>query len=177
MHTPPAAAALAARSPAIDLRCRRLSPRHVHEVVAFLARLAAGGDARFFHPHPFTAAAVAALAEPGQPDEYHVLTAGREGPVVAYGMLRGWDEGFTVPRLRFAVDGQWRGLGVGRRLVTHLHAIASARGAASVRLEVARTNLAALALCRSMGYDLRPSLPEAWLGLVRLPVRRAHLAA
>ncbi|MFM8415477.1 MAG: N-acetyltransferase family protein [Planctomycetota bacterium] len=177
MRIPPPDAACAAPTPAIDLRCRRLAPRHVHEVVAFLARLAAGGDGRFFHPHAFTATAVAALAEPGQRDEYHVLTAGREGPVVAYGMLRGWDEGFTVPRLRFAVDGQWRGLGVGRRLVTHLHAIASARGAASVRLEVDHDNLAAIALSRAVGYDLRPSRPDAWLGLIRLPVRPARLAA
>ena len=173
MRTPPADAGVAARSPTIDLRCRRLAPRHVHEVVAFLARLAADGDARFFHPHPFTAAAVAALAEPGQRDEYHVLTAGRDGPVVAYGMLRGWDEGFTVPRLRFAVAGQWRGLGVGRRLVTHLHAIAAARGAASIRLELDHANQAAIALCRSFGYDLRPSLPDAWLGLLKLPARLA----
>lgn len=177
MSSTPVATAAAAPAPPIDLRCRRLAARHVHEVVAFLARLAAGGEGRFFHPHPFTEAAVAPLAAPGQRDEYHVLTAGREGPVVAYGMLRGWDDGFTVPRLRFAVDGQWRGLGVGRRLITHLHAIASARGAASVRLEVDRDNAPALGLFRSIGYDLRPSLPHGWLGLIRLPDGRTRLAA
>jgi hypothetical protein len=34
--TPPSAAS----RPAIDLRCRRLAPRHVHDLVAFLGRLA-----------------------------------------------------------------------------------------------------------------------------------------
>jgi hypothetical protein len=85
----------AAARPAIDLRCRRLAPRHVHDLVGFLTRLADAGDGRLFHPHPFTCQAVEPLAAPGRGDEYHVLTAGRDGPVVAYGMLRGWEEPFS----------------------------------------------------------------------------------
>ena len=106
--------------PAIDLRCRRLTPRHVHDLLTFLARLTASGDGRLFHPHAFTREAVEPLAAFGQGDEYHVLTSGRDGPVIAYGMLRGWKEGYTTPSLGIAVDGQWRGQGIGRRLVTHL---------------------------------------------------------
>lgn len=99
-----------------DLRCHRLKPRHVPQLVVFLERLAATDDDRLFHPHPFTYDTVAALATPGRDDEYVVVTAGRPGPVVAYGMLRGWEEGFAVPSLGVAVDRQWRGIGLGRRL-------------------------------------------------------------
>jgi len=163
--------------PVIDLRCRRLAPRHVHDLVAFLTRLADTGEGRLFHPHAFTHQAVEGLAAPGRGDEYHVLTAGKDGPVVAYGMLRGWEEGYTVPSLGIAVDGGWRRLGVGRRLVTHLHAIAAARGARTVRLKVYRSNAAAIALYRSFGYEFRPFSEEEWLGLVSLAAVRAHVAA
>ena len=167
----------AAPGPAIDLRCRRLAPRHVHDLVGFLARLAENGDGRLFHPHAFTHQAVESLAAPGLDDEYHVLTAGRDGPVVAYGMLRGWEEGYTVPSLGIAVDGQWRGQGVGRRLVTHLHVIAAARGAATVRLKVYRSNTAAIALYRSFGYEFRPFSDDAWLGLLNLAAAPTRMAA
>jgi ribosomal-protein-alanine N-acetyltransferase len=166
----------ALRGPRMDLRYRRLTPRHVHELVAFLERLATGGDGRLFHPHPFTPEAVAAIAAPGSRDEYVVVTAGRQGPVVAYGMLRGWEEGFTVPSLGIAVDRQWRGHGVGRRLVSHLHAIATSRGAANVRLKVYRSNTAAVALYRSFGYQFQPHSPDEWLGFVSLPVPHARAA-
>lgn len=178
MQAPDHAAAFTSQAgPAIDLRCRRLTPRHVHDLVGFLARLAESGDGRLFHPHPFTRQAVEPLAAPGRDDEYHVLTAGRDGPVVAYGMLRGWEEGYTVPSLGIAVDGQWRGQGVGRRLVTHLHVIAAARGAATVRLKVYRTNTAAIALYRSFGYEFRHFSEEAWLGLLSLKADRVRMAA
>ena len=166
----------ARRGPPMDLLYRRLTPRHVHELVAFLGRLAADGDNRLFHPHPFTPEAVAAVAAPGGRDEYLVVTAGRQGPVVAYGMLRGWEEGFAVPSLGIAVDRQWRGLGVGRRLVSHLHALAAGRGVTTVRLKVYRSNTTALALYRSLGYEFQPHSPDEWLGFVTLPSRHARAA-
>lgn len=172
-HSPPPAAS----GPAIDLRCRRLTPRHVHDLVAFLTRLAAAGDGRLFHPHPFTCEAVEELAAPGRRDEYHVWTAGRDGPVVAYGMLRGWDEAFTIPSLGIAVDPQYRGQGIGRRLITHLHVIAAARGADTVRLKVDRSNTTAIALYRSFGYEFRPFSDQEWLGLVNLAAVSARVAA
>lgn len=151
------------------LRFRRLTPRHVHELVAFLERLADSGDGRLFHPHPFTSEAVAKFAAPGCRDEYVVVTAGREGPVVAYGMLRGWEEGFEVPSLGIAVDCQWRGCGLGRRLVSQLHAIAISRAAPAVRLKVYRSNAAAVAIYRSFGYEFQPHSHDQWLGLLTLP--------
>lgn len=171
-----AASTNALRGPPLELLYRRLTPRYVHELVAFLGRLAADGDDRLFHPHPFTPDAVATVAAPGGRDEYLVVTAGRQGPVVAYGMLRGWEEGFSVPSLGIAVDRQWRGLGVGRRLVSHLHAIAASRGATTVRLKVYHSNTTALALYRSLGYEFQRYSPDEWLGFVTLPIRPARAA-
>jgi len=163
--------------PTIHLHCRRLVPRHVHDLVSFLGRLALAGDDRLFHPHPFTRHAVDLLAEPGGADEYHVLSAGRGGPIIAYGMLRGWSEGYTVPSLGLAVDGHWRSRGIGRRLMTHLHAIAAARGAGTIRLKVDRTNATAIALYQSFGYRFQPSSEREWLGLATLAAAETRSAA
>jgi len=174
-YSPPSAAAPA--GPAIGLRCRRLTARNVHDLLAFLTRLTAAGDGRWFHPHPFTREAVEELAAPGRVDEYHVWAAGRDGPVVAYGMLRGWEAGYTMPSLGIAVDPQWRGQGIGRRLVTHLHVIAAARGAGTVRLKVDRSNTTAIALYQAFGYEFRPFSDSEWLGLVNLSAVPARMAA
>jgi ribosomal-protein-alanine N-acetyltransferase len=180
MTQPPSVAVAPVRltlsGPPVKVCFRRLTPRYAHELVSFLGRLADAGDDRLFHPHPFTADVVATIAAPGGRDEYVVVTAGREGPVVAYGMLRGWDEGFAVPSLGIAVDRQWRGCGLGRRLVSQLHAVAVRRTAPAVRLKVYRSNTAAVALYRSFGYEFQPHPHDQWLGLLTLPIRRSRAA-
>lgn len=173
----PLSSATPSVGPAIDLHCRRLEPRHVNELLIFLARLTANGDGRLFHPHAFTREAVEPLATCGHGDEYHVLTAEQGGPVIAYGMLRGWKEGYAVPSLGVAVDSHWRGQGIGRRLVTQLHMIAAARGARTLRLKVYRSNMAAIALYQSLGYEFAPFSEDAWIGLLNLPDLPSRMAA
>ena len=135
-----------------DPTFQRLSLRHVGGLLDLLARLRDNGDEATFHPHPFTAEALEPLADPDCRDEYHVAAPGGSGPVVAYGMLRGWTEGFSVPSLGIAVDPACRGRGLARRMMRHLHAVAAARGADRVRLTVYRSNPIAGELYRSLGY-------------------------
>jgi ribosomal protein S18 acetylase RimI-like enzyme len=92
-------------------------------------------------------------------------------------MLRGWDESYTIPSLGIAVDPQCRGQGIGRRLITHLHVIAAARGADTVRLKVDRSNTTAMALYQAFGYEFRPFSDQEWLGLVNLAAVSARVAA
>ena len=72
--------------------------------------------------------------------------------LVAYGILRGWDEGFEIPSLGILVSRPHRGRGIGRRVMNALHSLARLRGAESVRLRVAPGNSAARALYEAMGY-------------------------
>lgn len=139
-------------------------------LAALFSALAAAGDDRLFHPHPLTPAAARtvcghrATAPAAAHDEYHLAIEEppigdpqpRPPQVVGYGMLRGWVEGFTVPSLGIAVHPDHRGRGVARRLMAHLHRVASTRGAATVRLKVYRHNAAAVRLYESLGYDLEP---------------------
>jgi perosamine synthetase len=132
----------------------RLSVDCLQAFARFLKSLDTNGDTEFFHPHAFDAAAarsVTARSESGN-DEYWLAMRGDD--VVAYGMLRGWDEGFDVPSLGLAVAPAHRGQGFAREMMKHLHDRARQRGATHIRLKVDRRNLSARCLYESLGYHL-----------------------
>ena len=116
----------------------------------FLRALIAAGDTAHFHPHAFTPEFVATLVRYTGDDLYYLLTEGDQ--VLGYGMLRGWDEGFSVPSLGIAVHPAARGSGLGRLMMTFLHAAAKRRNCSAVRLRVAIENKPAAALYESLGY-------------------------
>jgi ribosomal-protein-alanine N-acetyltransferase len=115
-----------------------------------LAELFAEIDISHFHPHPMTPAEAARLAAYVGDDVYAVLEDGRE--LVAYGLLRGWDEGYAVPSLGIAVRTSRHGQGFGRQMMTWLEEEARRRGARQIRLRVSDDNVAARNLYESRGF-------------------------
>lgn len=156
--------------------CQTLAPAWVAGVADLLAALVAAGEERFFHPHPFDHATLRrlAVATPSG-DEYHVAVT--RSRVVAYGLLRGWGEGFAVPSLGLAVHPAARGAGVARRMMAHLHAVARRRGANRVRLTVVRGNRPAVVLYESLGYRLEALDERRLVGVVDLEHRAEEQAA
>jgi len=73
--------------------------------------------------------------------------------VLAYGILRGWDEGYAIPSLGIAVHPDARGTALGELLMHFLHGAARQRGARRVRLKVYSDNLAARSLYAKLGYN------------------------
>jgi ribosomal protein S18 acetylase RimI-like enzyme len=120
---------------------------------SLLTELFASLDPTFFRPHPFTQDEAHRIAGRTGRDLYALLVD-ETGPV-AYGMLRGWDEGYPVPALGVAVRSGSEGRGLGRLMMTHLHDEARQRGAVSVRLRVHPDNVRARRLYESMGYAYR----------------------
>jgi ribosomal-protein-alanine N-acetyltransferase len=87
----------------------------------------------------------------GQPADIHVL--GRiAGEVVAFGMLRGWHEGYATPSLGIAVRPDREGRGYGRAMMVVLERLARERGATRIRLRVHPDNLRARRLYAGQGY-------------------------
>jgi ribosomal protein S18 acetylase RimI-like enzyme len=107
-------------------------------------------DETFFRPHPFTCDEARRIADYIGRDAYALLL--ERGRPVAYGMLRGWDEGYSVPSLGIAVRTTAQGRGLGRLMMAHLHAEARGRGATVVRLRVNPDNVRARRLYESLGY-------------------------
>jgi ribosomal-protein-alanine N-acetyltransferase len=129
---------------------RRLSPQWADAVADFFAALRISGEERQFHPHPLTADKAQELAaKPGR-DLYYLLVEGHRA--LAYGMLRGWDEGYEIPALGIAVHPDERRSGLGRAMMQFLHAAARRQGAKRIRVKVYPDNEAAIRLYRSVGY-------------------------
>jgi ribosomal protein S18 acetylase RimI-like enzyme len=128
----------------------RLNPGLREPFAAFLREISLSGDARFFHPHPFDSAAAERICAYEGEDLYYVAKVGDR--VVAYGLLRGWDERYEVPSLGIRVGHDLRSEGMGELMMRFLHVAARARGATLVRLKVHPLNLHARRLYERLGY-------------------------
>ena len=132
------------------LEFRRLGPELLPGLRDFFRSLAADPDSALFHPHPFTDGEAERVCSSAGKDLY--LAAAVDGEVRAYGMLRGWDEGYAIPSLGIAVHPSARGTGLGAAFMQYLHAAAAARGAKTIRLKVYAHNARAKALYERLGY-------------------------
>jgi [ribosomal protein S18]-alanine N-acetyltransferase len=111
------------------------------------------GRDEFFAPHPIDEQSIHHIIEKTQEDIY--LLVYYKQNIVGYGMLRGWDEGFTIPSLGIAISERFKGFGIGRLFMNWLHLHASLSGAPSVRLRVHHQNLSAIHLYKSLNYKLK----------------------
>lgn len=166
-----ARAADAAHQAAGPAAMHRLTPPWVDGVLDLLAGLRDSGEERFFHPHRFDRDTLEALCNggpaPERRDEYWVAVSPDE-TVAAYGMLRGWSEGYAVPSLGIAVHSAWRGRGLARRMMQHLHAVARSRGAERVRLKAYPDNHTAIRLYESLGYVFAGDAAPELVGMLEL---------
>jgi len=123
-----------------------------------------------FHPHPFDHETAARIANYTRTDLYFAVRYGER--LLAYGMLRGWDEGYEVPSLGIYVCRAARGTGIADLLMRHLHAAARLRGSRAVRLKVYEDNVPARRLYESLGYVF--SAGEHGLLVGMLSLRKDH---
>jgi ribosomal protein S18 acetylase RimI-like enzyme len=143
-----------------------LAPDRTEALTEFFATLTGAGIDRFFHPHPFDASEARRRTSYTGRDEYHI--GEHRGSIVAYGMLRGWDDGFEIPSLGVVVHPDWQGRGIGGRMMEYLHGVARRRGVTHVRLKVYPENEAALGLYERLGYDFAETQQGQRVGVFTL---------
>ncbi|MCK1568763.1 ribosomal protein S18 acetylase RimI-like enzyme [Bradyrhizobium sp. GM5.1] len=139
-----------------SLEIVHLRPGHATLLAELFAIIAADQRCSRFHPHPFTQAEAARICNHRGNDRYLALRT--EERLLAYGLLRGWDEGFAIPSLGIYVVPELRGSGAARLLMEHLHLTAQLSGAKRIRIKVYPDNILAQRLYLSLGYcfsDLR----------------------
>jgi ribosomal-protein-alanine N-acetyltransferase len=149
----------------MNVEFQSVSAENVKAFGDFLCSLAANGDEKFFHPHPLTRSEAGRIASFSGRDKYFVAIC--EQIVVGYGMLRGWDEGFTVPSLGIAIHADFRGTGLGRKLMHFLHQEAFDAGATEIRLTVERENTA-ISFYQRFGYEFNEGLGNSLVGILSL---------
>jgi ribosomal protein S18 acetylase RimI-like enzyme len=102
-----------------------------------------------FRPFDFTPEAIRKAVK--EEDEHWVMTS-PAGDVIAYGMLRGWADGFRVPAVGIAVAPSHRRRGIATAMLMFLHYRAQERGCSHVMLHVDDENRGAQSLYRALGY-------------------------
>jgi ribosomal-protein-alanine N-acetyltransferase len=85
-------------------------------------------------------------------------------------MLRGWDEGYSIPSFGVAVGVPYRGAGIARSLLRYAIASARERGAVTLMLKVHLDNPNARHLYESEGFVFQemPEDPRQAKGLLAL---------
>jgi len=149
----------------------------------FFAALAADADtARFFHPHPFTQEFAAELCEGASTRKDRYYVACFQGAVIAYMMLRGWDEGYSVPSFGVCTHPALRDVGLGQALLAHALAECRAVGACKLRLTVFKSNERAVHVYTKFGFIFQEKNEHELIGILdlinspRTPVRYPDLS-
>lgn len=134
------------------MEIRQVEPQDCDALIRFFTLLKMRGVEKYFHPHPFTVELAKERASYRGKDLYFIAL--NNGEVLGYGMLRGWDEGYEIPRLGIVIHPDAQRYGNGRLLMNHLRAAAQRRGAKTICLRVHPHNDKAVNLYRSLGYNL-----------------------
>jgi [ribosomal protein S18]-alanine N-acetyltransferase len=132
----------------------------------FLQALEENGDEQYFHPHPSSDDYLKTLANYRGNDLYYIAV--EENTVLAYGLLRGWDEGYGIPSLGIAVHPTVRGIGLSRAFMHFLHIAARRKGAVQIRLRVYPNNMKAIKLYQSLGYVFQGFENQQMVGILTL---------
>jgi ribosomal-protein-alanine N-acetyltransferase len=122
---------------------------------------------QYFHPHPFTEQQAHQITHYQGQDLYYALLE-EEEKIIGYGMLRGWDEGYTIPSLGICLVPEAQGIGLGRLFMFFLHAVAKRKGAEKIMLKVYPENQLAFNLYQKLGYSFKEKKEEQLVGFIEL---------
>lgn len=108
-------------------------------------------DAGLFHPHPLTDEfAHFACTHRGRDQFYGFFD--EDDTLIAYGMLRGWDEGYEIPAVGLIVHPALRGRGQSEAFMRCLSSAAAAAGATRIRGRLLKRNTISRRMCERVGY-------------------------
>ncbi len=145
------------------LEIRRINESLENQLFVFFQGILSNNDDFFFHPHPFTKEIARNISYYSGEDLYYALT--KDGEILGYGMLRGWDEGYEIPSLGIIIHHSVRMSGLGRLFLLFLHQAAKNKGSKKIRLKVHASNSGAFSLYQSLGYIFQKSDNDELIGL------------
>lgn len=105
---------------------------------------------RYFHPFPFSPETAQFIACNPHKDKYYLALL--DNQIMGLSMLRGWDEGFSVPSFGIVIDYRFHGQGIGKHLLEYTLEEARKINCESVRLSVYASNSVAVRLYESLGF-------------------------
>jgi GNAT superfamily N-acetyltransferase len=129
---------------------REIGPDDFEDLARFLEENNVPAVVRTFNPFPMDSETARRIALLPRRDRYYGAFLGVR--LAGLSMLRGWDEGYSVPSFGIMVDHRFQGMGVGARLLDYTLGEAGRLGCGRVRLSVFASNRRALDLYLSRGF-------------------------
>jgi ribosomal protein S18 acetylase RimI-like enzyme len=148
------------------IKYRKVTPQWVEKLTQFFHEIVIEKEDKFFHPHPLNSREAEKIASYQGQDLYLLQTKSNE--ITGYGMLRGWDEGFSVPSLGIAIHPSFRRKGLAKIFLAFMHQRAKKKGAKKIRLTVCTHNVAAIELYLSFGYTFGEEKDHKVIGFCEL---------
>lgn len=133
------------------MRFRKLEIADCKALADFFERNDDDSATRHFHPFPLNRLSAEALLKEKRRDSFFALW--QEDRIIAFSMLRGFDEGYDIPSFGLLVDRHDRNKGLGRYLSDWTLLWADRSGIEAVRLNVYSDNPRAKALYESLGFS------------------------
>lgn len=133
-----------------NLEIIRIKNNIVDSLINFFHEIDKDEIKKYFSPHPFSKEFAQYLAGYKGKDLYAVIVF--EKKILAYGLLRGWDEGYDTPSLGIIVNPMFHKMGLGVLLMNFLHLNAKLHGSKKIRLRVDKSNISAIELYKKLGY-------------------------
>ena len=113
----------------------------------------------FFHPHPFnlkTAKKIIEISESDKSDLYYLVLDKNE-QIAGYFMLRGFDEGYSVPSFAIVVHPDYMNRGIGKQVTIVAIKICERLKIGKMMLKVYEDNIVAQKMYRSLNFTFSKS--------------------
>ena len=137
---------------ATELLFRRLNPTDARLLGIFFEVNNTEATKKTFNPFPLTKEVAAHLLNTENKDLFFGAFIG--GEIVAFSMLRGWNEGYNVPSFGIITADRVRGKGIGSRFTAWTVRWSDFIGCPSVRLMVYAENAHALSIYKKNGFHV-----------------------
>ena len=144
----------------------RPNPSHAPIMKTFFSAINVKDITRHFSPHEFTTEYAEYICNYNGLDEYYILIF--DDLVIGYGMLRGWDEGYTIPSLGLCMLPGYNGKGLCHNLIIHMMSVAKMRGCDEVMMKVDKDNLSSIILCHKVGFHYSEHDERYYRGRLKL---------
>ena len=137
---------------AVSMDALVVRPLASSDASALAALLSAQDPAymQYFVPFQFDASTLASILTNAESDLYMGLWWGEA--LIGFFMLRGWDQGYSIPAYGVTIDQRFRNRGLGRLTLELSRSICKLRGAVQLMLKVHPQNAAAKQLYESFGF-------------------------
>lgn len=123
-------------------------------------------DLKFFHPHKFDIQSLEELINKNKDDIYTIFLENYS--IIAYGILRGWDEGYSIPSLGILIDKNFRGKGYSNLIMNILHDMCKEKKCEKIRLTVIKNNIVAINLYKKLGYEFEDYSEDSLIGFLKI---------